>query len=237
MPRVHTAVRDWRLRLFTTVASLVVLITSDTNSHGGAVVAATTSSAATPSRGYYGRVVINEIMYNEQRKEKKTKKIKNKKENNEDDEDAAPAPEADYDETEAQKTQGREEEKAQQVPLKLGGDWVELLNAGDTPVDVSGWTFRGSRSGGKKGGKKGGGGSDDDDDAERRRQDEEEKEEEDVFEITPGKGEEGVVIAPGAYLVLARNVTKFAARYPELVAASPDVLANDSFGFNLSPKG
>jgi hypothetical protein len=38
-------------------------------------------------------------------------------------------------------------------------------------------------------------------------------------------------------LVLARNATKFAARYPELVAANPEVLVNASFGFNLSPKG
>jgi hypothetical protein len=43
-------------------------------------------------------------------------------------------------------------------------------------------------------------------------------------------------LATGAFLVVARNYTRFAARYPDLVAASPEKVLRASFDFNLSPK-
>ena len=210
------------------------------------------------------RVVINEIMYNERRNDKKKKKKKNKekkKKKNQksnmmksqeelsdlsDLEAPASAPIASIDARDMADDDDEDDvEVVEETPQTvLGGDWVELLNAGDEPVDVTGWTFRGWRNRRREGII----GLDDVDDTA------DDEEEEDVFTISPPTSspprtgedsDDGVVVIPaGGYLVLARNVTKFADRYPMLftaVATAADrddvVVVNASFGFNLSPKG
>lgn len=198
----------------TTLAALFVLVASDSGGGAAAAVATPSSSAAPTVNGggrSYAKVVINEIMYNEQRSDKKKEKKK--------DLEAAAGDDVVAVDTEKDDDDARETDDEEESPDLLGGDWVELLNAGEDPVDVTGWTFRGLR-GSSVG----------------------------VFEILPPspRGEEGgteakassaVIIPAGGYLVLARNITTFAERYPELVAANPDVVANGSFKFNLSAKG
>lgn len=173
---------------------------------GGDVAAATGPEVATT-----GSVVINEIMYNERRRGAKEEEVEALR---------AAGDVAAVEDAEGETARAR------------GGDWVELLNAGDVPVDVTGWTFRGSRD--KGSGKK----TKEADDDGFSRTTEDEKEEGDVFEIPPFASKKTAVVIPaGGFLILARNATAFAASHPEMMAASPDALVNGSFGFNLSPKG
>jgi hypothetical protein len=134
-------------------------------------------------------------------------------------------------------------------PARSPGDWVELMNVGAEPVDVTGWVFSGMRTRSKpRGAKRFPGG--------------------DAFEIPPARpaaasteearvpGVDGTsppprpgssaggggdeknknknVLPPGGCVVLARDAPRFRAARPDV---PPDRVLDASFGFNLSPKG
>jgi hypothetical protein len=93
--------------------------------------------------------------------------------------------------------------------VQTGGDWIELHNPGTTAVSLEGWTVRGSRNG-----------DDDDDD----------DDDDDAFVVPSSLL--GSSLAPGGYLVLARDVARFRRKHADVTS-----VLDASFEFNLSAKG
>ena len=166
----------------------------------------TPASFVTPAPAQtFGRVVINEIMYNERKGDKKESKASTRAANvgrararaeaaaggladladatsNTEEPVFSPGPAPSFDDSDLSDDQ----------PL-VGGDWIELHNPGEVAIDIGGWTLRGSKSKSSE--------IDDaaaDDDAF-------------VFPKTPE-----TILEPGAFLVVARDVAKFMKRYPDL---------------------
>ena len=192
----------------------------------------------------FGRVVINEIMYNERKKPGKgsrspraTKQAnlrrararaetaasdllrRAEEEARDEDEDkdeksrfrvpagAAAAPAYGDDETELLTPRRAFVASHTRRVVKTGGDWIELHNPGTRAVSLEGWTVRGSRNG-----------DDDDDD------------DDDAFVVPSGLL--GSSLAPGGYLVLARDVAQFRRKHADVTS-----VLDASFEFNLSAKG
>ena len=183
----------------------------------------------------FGRVVINEIMYNERKSPSKgsrsprATKQANLRRARARAETAASdllrrAEEETRDEDEDEKSRFRVPAGAAAAPaygddetelltprrafVQTGGDWIELHNPGTIAVSLEGWTVRGSRNG-----------DDDDDD-----------DDDDAF-VVP-RGLRGASLPPGGYLVLARDVARFKRKHADVAS-----VLDASFEFNLSAKG
>ena len=183
----------------------------------------------------FGRVVINEIMYNERKKPSKgsrsprATKQANLRRARARAETAASdllrrAEEETRDEDEDEKSRFRVPAGAAAAPaygddetelltprrafVQTGGDWIELHNPGTTAVSLEGWTVRGSRN------------DDDDDD----------DDDDDAFVVPSSLL--GSSLAPGGYLVLARDVARFRRKHADVTS-----VLDASFEFNLSAKG
>ena len=187
----------------------------------------------------FGRVVINEIMYNERKKpgEGSTSARATKRANLRRARARAESAASDLSraQDEARTKTGEENEKVPRfrVPAKvsaaaapaygddetelltprrafvqMSGDWIELHNPGTTAVSLEGWTVRGSRNG-----------DDDDDD-----------DDDDAFVVPSSLL--GSSLAPGGYLVLARDVARFRRKHADVTS-----VLDASFEFNLSAKG
>lgn len=175
--RVHRIARTarWRPPARIILTALAALAVTPGSFAQRASESPTTSQLVMEPPQAFGRLVINEIMYNEAKDDREDhrrggsrgKRREDARVRPGDDSGLAPAP-------------------LSSAPAT--GDWIELHNPGDEAVDVTGFTFIGSRS------------KDDD--------------EEDAFEIPPGAA---APVPPGGYLVLARRADAFAASRPELV--------------------